>query len=156
TELLNLPNDTQICNCNAVSKGTILEAIAAGKCTIDALGTCTKAGTGCGTCQPILGQLIDLAAPKAPKEKNKVEQIKEEKTGVAALEDVYRRAENHSWADMTEADKQRFKWYGLFFRVPTPGNFMLRLRMEAGRTNAAQFRTLADLSDQYGKGFVDI
>jgi ferredoxin-nitrite reductase len=72
------------------------------------------------------------------------------------LPDVYRLAENNRWEEMTEADKQRFKWYGLFFRAPTPGNFMLRVRMEAGRTNSAQFRTIADLSDQYGKGFADL
>ena len=32
---------------------------ATGKCTIAAIGECTRAGTGCGTCQPLLGQLID-------------------------------------------------------------------------------------------------
>jgi len=58
--------------------------------------------------------------------------------------------------DMTEADKHRFKWHGLFFRVPTPGNFMLRLRHEAGKMNARQMRVVADLTDQYGKGFVDL
>ena len=57
---------------------------------------------------------------------------------------------------MTEADKHRFKWHGLFFRTPTPGNFMLRLRLEAGKTNARQFRVIADLSDHYGKGFCDL
>jgi ferredoxin-nitrite reductase len=57
---------------------------------------------------------------------------------------------------MTEADKQRAKWYGLFFRTPTPGHFMLRLRFEAGRTNARQLRTIAELSDEFGKGFCDL
>src|SRR5262249_46688667 len=45
---------------------------------------------------------------------------------------------------------------GLFCRKPTPGTFMLRLRMEAGRTTARQLRVVADLSDEYGKGFVDL
>jgi NAD(P)H-nitrite reductase large subunit len=154
-ELMNLPDDTQICNCNGVSKGRILEAIRVGKKgSIDAIGACTKAGTGCGTCQPLLGQFLDLCG--AVKEKNKVELVKEQKDGLDSLEDVYRLAEHNRWEEMTEADKHRFKWYGLFFRAPTPGNFMLRLRLEAGRTNASQFRTIADLSDQYGKGFVDL
>ncbi|OAI41080.1 hypothetical protein AYO40_03885 [Planctomycetaceae bacterium SCGC AG-212-D15] len=153
-ELMNLPDDTQICNCNAVSKGKILEAIKGGKTSIDAIGACTRAGTGCGTCQPLLGQLIQLCG--GPTERNKVELVKEEKDGLDCLPDVYRLAENNRWEEMTEADKHRFKWYGLFFRAPTPGNFMLRLRMEAGGTNARQFRTIADLSDQYGKGFADL
>jgi ferredoxin-nitrite reductase len=63
---------------------------------------------------------------------------------------------NNTWQDMTDDDKHRFKWHGLFFRVPTPGNFMLRLRAEAGKITAGQFRVIAELSDQYGKGFCDL
>ena len=37
---------------------------------------------------------------------------------------------------MSEDDKQRAKWYGLFFRKQTPGNFMLRIRLQAGRMDA--------------------
>src|SRR5918911_3614532 len=43
-----------------------------------------------------------------------------------------------------------------FSPPPTPGHFMLRLRLEAGRSSARQFRTIADLSDEYGKGFCDL
>jgi ferredoxin-nitrite reductase len=57
---------------------------------------------------------------------------------------------------MTEDDKARFKWHGLFFRVPTPGNFMLRIRAQAGKITARQLRVIADLSDEYGKGFCDL
>src|SRR5260370_41523724 len=57
---------------------------------------------------------------------------------------------------MTEADKQGAKWQGLFFRPPTPGDLMMRLRLEGGKTNARQLRVIADLSDQYGKGFCDL
>jgi NAD(P)H-nitrite reductase large subunit len=154
-----LADDTQICNCNAVSKGTIVDAIRDGKCSIQALGQCTRAGTGCGTCQPLLGQLLEAygTGPRGPaSEKNKIEIIKQEKDGLDALPDVLRLAPTNNWQELTEADKQRAKWHGLFFRTPTPGNFMLRLRLEAGQTNARQFRLLADLSDQYGKGFCDL
>src|SRR5262249_29261345 len=41
-------------------------------------------------------------------------------------------------------------------RKPTPGHFMMRLRMEAGRTSSAQLRVIADLSDEHGRGFVDL
>src|SRR5260370_24113159 len=33
---------------------------------------------------------------------------------------------------------------------------MMRIRATSGFTNAEQFRTVADLSDQYGKGFSDL
>src|SRR5262249_54027365 len=130
-ELQNLPDDTQICNCNMVSKGRIVADIRAGQCTIPALGACNKAGTGCGTCQPLLGQLINLygkAGGARSEEVNKIEVVKKDKDGLDCLPDIYRLADGNHWEDMTEEDKHRFKWHGLFFRKPTPGNFMLRLR----------------------------
>src|SRR5262249_22342369 len=57
---------------------------------------------------------------------------------------------------LTEDDKQRAKWHGLFFRKSTPGNFMLRIRFNGGRGNSKQLRVIADMSDQYGKSFVDL
>jgi nitrite reductase (NADH) large subunit len=156
-EMEALPDATQICNCHAVSKGEIVAAVRAGACSLAKLGECTRAGTGCGTCQPLLGRLLDAYAPDARKEEvNKVEVMKQERDGLDALPELLHLAENNNWAEMSEDDKQRAKWHGLFFRKPTPGNFMLRLRMEAGRTNARQLRVIAELSDQYGKGFCDL
>jgi nitrite reductase (NADH) large subunit len=157
-DLKNLPDETQICNCHSVAKGRIVGAIREGKCSIKLIGESCRAGTGCGTCQPLLSQLISLYAPAgtAQEEVNKVELVKQEKDGLDSLPDVYRLAANNNWAEMTEDDKHRFKWHGLFFRKPTPGNFMLRLRMQGGRTNACQLRLIADLSDWYGKGFADL
>jgi nitrite reductase (NADH) large subunit len=158
-DLEGLPDDAQICNCHAVSKGRLVADIRAGKCSIKALGECSRAGTGCGTCQPLLGRLIDRYAPAGkgrPQEVNKVEVVKREKDGLDSLPDVYRLAATDNWAEMTEDDKHRFKWHGLFFRKPTPGNFMLRLRLQGGRTSARQLRVIADLSDEFGKGFCDL
>src|SRR5262249_45525689 len=146
-DLEALPDDTQICNCNAVSKGRIVEDVKAGKCSIQALGVCNRAGTGCGTCQPLLGRLIETYGPgkTKPAGPTKVEVMKRQKDGLDCLSDVHRLAANNNWEEMTEDDKARFKWYGLFFRKPTPGHFMLRLRLEAGRTNARQLRVIANL-----------
>ena len=158
-DLQSLADDTQICNCHTVPKATIVAAIREGKCSLQAIGECTRAGTGCGTCQPLLGQLVKAYGPATKgdaTEKNKVEIIKAEKDGLDALPDILRLAPNNNWEEMTEGDKQRAKWHGLFFRTPTPGHFMMRLRLEAGKTNARQFRVIADLSDQYGKGFCDL
>jgi nitrite reductase (NADH) large subunit len=156
-DLLSLPDDTQICNCHAVSRGTLMAAIAAGHCSVEALGTATRAGTGCGACQPLLGQLVRGCAPeKVRKEVNKIELMKQKKDGLDALPDILRLAPANNWAEMSEDDKQRAKWHGLFFRKPTPGNFMLRVRLCAGRLDSRQLRVLADLSDEYGRGFCDL
>ncbi len=159
SELLDLADDAQICNCNGVTKKSIVDSIRDDQCTIAAVGACTRAGTGCGTCQPILGQLISLYAPAnkgGAQVVNKIEVMKREKDGLDCLPDVMKLTENNNWQEMTEDDKQRAKWFGLFFRKPTPGNFMLRLRMEGGRTNTRQLNVIADLSDEYGKGFCDL
>ncbi len=156
-DILALADSTQICNCNTVSKGTIVEAIRAGKCSVAAIGECTRAGTGCGSCQPLLQQLLDGCGVKSePETKNKIELMKEEKDGLDCLPDILKLAPANAWQEMTEDDKHRAKWHGLFFRKPTPGNFMMRIRFKAGQTNARQFRVLADLSDEFGKGFCDL
>jgi nitrite reductase (NADH) large subunit len=156
-KVVDLPDEVQICNCHGVCKGKIVESIRGGCLTIATIGDCTRAGTGCGSCQPVLGQLIDaFAPPEARAAKNKVEVMKEEQNGLDVLPRLLTLADGDRWRDLTEDDKQRAKWHGLFFRKPTPGNFMMRLRLQAGRTNSRQLRVIADLSDEFGKGFCDL
>ena len=58
----SLPDSATICSCHNVSKGTLLEAIRTEGCdTVGALKSCTKAGTGCGSCVPMLGKLLNAA-----------------------------------------------------------------------------------------------
>src|SRR5882672_4003014 len=47
---------------------------------------------------------------------------------------------------MTAAEKDLLKWVGVFFRKPTPGKFMMRVRMPNGFTTSEQLRAIADLS----------
>jgi nitrite reductase (NADH) large subunit len=53
-----LPDGAQICSCNNVTKGTLCSAIADGSCTVAELKTSTAAGTSCGSCVPLLSQLL--------------------------------------------------------------------------------------------------
>ena len=56
----DLPDAAQICNCNGVSKGCIRTAIETGGCTsVMQVGTKTKAGAGCGSCKPLVAQLLE-------------------------------------------------------------------------------------------------
>ncbi|MER7987124.1 nitrite reductase large subunit NirB [Streptomyces noursei] len=60
-----LPDDAVICSCHNVTKGTIRGAVTAHRCTtVPEVRKCTKAGTGCGSCVKVLGQLVneELAA----------------------------------------------------------------------------------------------
>ena len=56
-----LPADAQVCSCHAVTRGAIDGAIMAGCADVPALKACTRAGTGCGSCVPMLKQLLDTA-----------------------------------------------------------------------------------------------
>ena len=59
-----LPAAAQVCSCNNVSKGDICEAVAAGSTTIGALKSCTKAGTSCGGCVPLVTQIMKAEMKK--------------------------------------------------------------------------------------------
>lgn len=53
-----LPNSAQICSCNNVSKGALCAAIDAGCTTLAGLKKTTKAGTSCGGCSTLVGQIL--------------------------------------------------------------------------------------------------
>lgn len=53
-----LPDSAQICSCNAVTKGAIVSAIGDGAATVPAIKACTRAGTSCGSCVPMLRTLL--------------------------------------------------------------------------------------------------
>src|SRR5256712_13310391 len=86
---------------------------------------------------------------------NKIEEYKSEKDGLDVLHDVPRYAQE-GWEAITEGDRERLKWTGVFFRKQTPGCFMMRIRIPNGISNAAQIRTIASISQEFGKGFADI
>ncbi|MFD7228191.1 nitrite reductase large subunit NirB [Streptomyces sp. NPDC059881] len=54
-----LPDDAVVCSCHNVTKGQICEHT-----TLPEVKKCTKAGTGCGSCVKVIGQLLPQAADK--------------------------------------------------------------------------------------------
>lgn len=54
----DLPDEAPICSCENVTKGEIVGAIHDGKKTIPELKSCTKAGTGCGSCVTLVSDLL--------------------------------------------------------------------------------------------------
>lgn len=54
-----LPDSAQICSCHDVSKGDIIEAVQGGCTDVSGLKSCTKAGTGCGGCVAMMGQVLN-------------------------------------------------------------------------------------------------
>jgi nitrite reductase (NADH) large subunit len=57
--VMNLPDDALICSCEAVNKSDICSAVTdLGVTNMDGIKKCTKAGTGCGGCVPLVKDLI--------------------------------------------------------------------------------------------------
>jgi nitrite reductase (NADH) large subunit len=54
----DLPASAHVCNCNGITKGAIEECVAAGKRDAKAVMAATRAGTGCGTCKPLVAEVI--------------------------------------------------------------------------------------------------
>ncbi|GAA4603027.1 nitrite reductase large subunit NirB [Actinoallomurus liliacearum] len=67
-----LPESTIICSCNNVTAGTIRGAIAEGGLTdVPAVKACTRAGTGCGSCVPLVKKILDAELTAAGVEVSK-------------------------------------------------------------------------------------
>ncbi|MFB9473084.1 nitrite reductase large subunit NirB [Nonomuraea salmonea] len=65
---LDLPDDAQVCSCNNVCAGDIRTAIADGSATdVPAIKACTRAGTTCGSCVPMLKQLLEKSGVEVSK-----------------------------------------------------------------------------------------
>jgi len=60
------------------------------------------------------------------------------------------------YESLTTSEKDLLKWVGVFFRKPTPGKFMMRIRMPNGFTTSCQMRAIADLSRRLGNCVLDI
>lgn len=59
-----LPDEAQVCSCNNVSAGTIRLKVRDGLSSVAQVKACTRAGTGCGGCVPMVTDLlqVELAA----------------------------------------------------------------------------------------------
>ena len=53
-----LPDSAQICSCNNVTKGQICAAVGEGATAIGPMKACTKAGSTCGGCVPLVTQVM--------------------------------------------------------------------------------------------------
>jgi len=86
----------------------------------------------------------------------RVERIKQEKNGLAVLEDIKRYASTDDEIDPEDID--RFKWYGLYTQNKNLNDegddglyFMSRIKVEKGILNLEQIREIASISNDFAK-----
>ncbi len=65
-----LPATAQICSCNNVSKGQLVETVQSGVHALGDLKSCTGAGTTCGGCAVLVGQILNSELEKLGVEVN--------------------------------------------------------------------------------------
>ncbi len=59
-DVMDLPDEAQICSCESVTKGQICGVIESGDAKdLGDVVSCTKAGTGCGGCKPMVADLTN-------------------------------------------------------------------------------------------------
>ena len=86
---------------------------------------------------------------------NKIETLKAERDGLDVSEDLVRFA-REGWKTIGEDDKERLKWVGVFYRRPTPGHFMMRIRMANGIVTSEQARLLGEITKESGRNVADV
>ena len=63
---LELPDEATVCSCNNVTAGTIRAAVTDHACTdVASVKSCTKAGTSCGSCLPLVKKITTTELEKA-------------------------------------------------------------------------------------------
>jgi nitrite reductase (NADH) large subunit len=70
--VMSLPTEALICSCESVTKGDICNAVTYNELSdVAGIKKCTKAGTGCGGCVPMLNDLLTATLQAAGKEVQK-------------------------------------------------------------------------------------
>ena len=115
------------------------------------------------TSEPAPG-LVNHAAPVEEPEPNvfgtpvselsKPELWKLEQNGLDIWDRLVAAAENDQLPD--EKNTYYFRTFGMFYVGPVQESLMLRMRIPAGELTAAQMDGLADLTDEWGNGYLDI
>lgn len=61
-----MPDSATLCNCTGVTAGQVRGALSAGCASAQAVGAETSAGTVCGTCRPLIADMIEQGAEPEP------------------------------------------------------------------------------------------
>lgn len=184
-DLRSVPNEALICSCHQVTKGRLLEAIGGGRCSISTLSACTKAGTGCGGCKPLLGELLEAyAGNTAPDPRDswyvpgvpfsKPDLVREIRArGLRSVSAVFRELAGGEedpaskaglasllrqlWNDAYEDERDaRFINDRVHANIQRDGTFSVVPRIYGGITSPAELRRIADVAERYAVPMVKI
>ena len=172
-----LPDDARVCNCNGVCKATIVHAIREGSLgSTQEVVAVTRAGAGCGTCKPVVSELLSLERNGAGEEpaylcpcrKLTREQLAgrvraEELGSVSAIGESCGAGRTCGACkpglsyliSEVRAGRHREERHARFINdrvhanIQNDGTFSVVPRMRGGVTSAAELRRIADVVDKY-------
>ena len=84
-----------------------------------------------------------------------MEEVKQRKNGLDAIEAVRRAAENPD-QPLDPEDLSLFRWHGIYQQRPNEGHYMLRIKVPNGDLQANQLREIGRLANEHGQGLCDI
>src|SRR3954471_13389396 len=94
-----------------------------------------------------------MTTTEAPAPLNSIEKLKAERNGLTILDEIEAIAAEHGGWETIDADtRERLKWIGTFYRKPTPGKFMMRIRITGGQGTPPHFRALAKIASTRATG----
>jgi nitrite reductase (NADH) large subunit len=171
--------DTQICNCNGVSKGALMGCVKNGKRSAKAVMEATRAGMGCGSCKSLVGEIVEWACGGQTEEDPSVHYYV---PGVPLTKpDLIRAIRQHNlksvstvfqylaggkedaaskpglasllktlWhAEYDDEKDARFINERVHANIQKDGTFSVVPQIPGGITSSAQLRRIADVADKY-------
>lgn len=173
-----MADDVQVCNCNGVCKGDLMDAVTEqGASTPREVMAMTRAGTGCGSCKPLVvdivalaagGALVDEPAYLCPCRQQTREELAEQiRTG--GMESVSEVSETCGTGrdcgackpalaylvSEVNANRHREERHARFINdrvhgnIQRDGTFSVVPRMYGGVTTPEQLRRIADVAEKY-------
>ena len=172
-----LPDSAQVCNCNGVCKGAIVEAIRSeGLGSTQEVVNVTRAGAGCGSCKPVVAELLKIERAGAAEEpaylcpckkltrdacaslvrEQDLTSVSELSAACGAGRDCGACKPGLSYLlEERQAGKFRQERHAKFINdrvhanIQNDGTFSVVPRMRGGVTSADELRRIADVADEY-------
>jgi nitrite reductase (NADH) large subunit len=173
----DLPDSAQVCNCNGVCKGDIVSAIRAQELgSTQEVVAVTRAGAGCGSCKPVVSELLAIERGGAAEESTYLcpcrKQTREELAGIVRAEGI------ESVSELSDAcgagrdcgackpglaylvsevcgNQHREERHARYINdrvhanIQNDGTFSVIPRMRGGVTTPDELRRIADVADKY-------
>ena len=181
-----LSDDAEICGCNGVTKGKVVETIKGGACSLDAVRSTCKASASCGSCTGLVESLLALtlgdevqSGPKTlckctsfghddvrrlirEKHLKAIPQVMQElhwttPEGCASCRPALNYYLLCEWPGEYEDDQRsRFVNERLHANIQKDGTYSVVPRMWGGLTNPRELRAIADVVEKYNAPMVKV